>query len=64
MGGVRVHSGLPQRDLPEQYGPWGRVEDLFRRWQRDGTWQRSATAAPSPTTPDTTPEQPPSTSAD
>ena len=28
------------RDVPERYGPWGRVHDLFRRWQRDGTWQR------------------------
>ncbi|MCA1224394.1 hypothetical protein [Streptomyces sp. 8L] len=25
--------------MPEQYGPWARVYDLFRRWQRDGTWQ-------------------------
>lgn len=23
---------------------WGRVYDLFRRWQRDGTWQRIFTA--------------------
>ncbi|MER5618773.1 hypothetical protein [Streptomyces sp. NPDC002215] len=21
-------------------GPWARVYDLFRLWQRDGTWQR------------------------
>lgn len=26
--------------MPERYGPWARVYDLFRRWQRDGTWQR------------------------
>ncbi|MEU9028953.1 transposase [Streptomyces sp. NPDC048383] len=26
--------------MPERYGPWDRVYDLFRRWQRDGTWQR------------------------
>lgn len=26
--------------MPERYGPWGRVYDLFRRWQRDGTWKR------------------------
>ncbi len=24
--------------MPERYGPWDRVYDLFRRWQRDGTW--------------------------
>jgi transposase len=26
--------------VPEEYGPWGRAYDLFRRWQRDGTWHR------------------------
>ncbi|WP_406269390.1 IS5 family transposase [Actinacidiphila glaucinigra] len=39
----RVRTGTPWRDVPEQYGPWGRVYDLFRRWQRDGTWQRILT---------------------
>jgi transposase len=27
-----------------EYGPWARSYDLFRRWQRDGTWQRIFTA--------------------
>ncbi|AOW88236.1 transposase [Streptomyces olivaceus] len=36
----RVRTGIPWRDLPGGYGPWGRVYDLFRRWQRDGTWHR------------------------
>ena len=36
----RVRTGIPWRDLPAEYGPWGRVYDLFRRWQRDGTWHR------------------------
>ncbi|WP_420715177.1 IS5 family transposase [Streptomyces sp. XY332] len=36
----RTRTGTPWRDVPERYGPWGRVYDLFRRWQRDGTWQR------------------------
>lgn len=31
---------VPWRDVPERYGSWGRVYDLFRRWQRDGTWKR------------------------
>ncbi|MFF8262705.1 hypothetical protein [Streptomyces virginiae] len=26
--------------MPERHGPWDRVYDLFRRWQRDGTWAR------------------------
>lgn len=30
----RVRTGIPWRDVPEQYGPWARVYDLFRRWQR------------------------------
>ncbi|MEU0250472.1 transposase [Streptomyces sp. NPDC006235] len=41
----RVRTGTPWRDMPQEYGPWGRVYDLFRRWwQRNGTWQRIFTA--------------------
>ena len=36
----RTRTGIPWRDVPERYGPWARSYDLFRRWQRDGTWQR------------------------
>ncbi len=36
----RVRTGVPRRDMPVEYGPWGRICDLFRRWQRDGTWHR------------------------
>jgi transposase len=25
--------------VPEQYAPWQTIYGLFRRWQRDGTWQ-------------------------
>ncbi|MFE4757530.1 IS5 family transposase [Streptomyces mirabilis] len=39
----RVRTGIPWRDVPTEYGLWGRVHDLFRRWQRDGTWQRIVT---------------------
>lgn len=39
----RVRTGVPWRDVPAEYGPWGRVYDLFRRWQRDGTWPRILT---------------------
>jgi transposase len=35
----RTRAGTPWRDVPERYGPWDRVYDLFRRWQRDGTWK-------------------------
>ncbi|WP_407700968.1 IS5 family transposase [Streptomyces hirsutus] len=36
----RTRTGAPWRDVPERYGPWDRAYDLFRRWQRDGTWKR------------------------
>lgn len=39
----RTRTGAPWRDVPERYGPWGRSYDLFRRWQRDGTWARIVT---------------------
>ncbi|MEU0437998.1 IS5 family transposase [Streptomyces sp. NPDC006290] len=36
----RVRTGIPWRDMPAEYGPWGRIYDLFRRWQRSGIWHR------------------------
>nr|WP_254404552.1 IS5 family transposase [Streptomyces anulatus] len=39
----RVRTGVPWRDVPVEYGPWGRIYDLFRRWQRDGAWRRILT---------------------
>ncbi|GAA2682727.1 hypothetical protein GCM10010310_32210 [Streptomyces violaceolatus] len=39
----RTRTGAPWRDVPERYGPWDRVYDLFRRWQRDGVWARIVT---------------------
>ncbi|MCX4398670.1 MULTISPECIES: IS5 family transposase [unclassified Streptomyces] len=39
----RVRTGVPWRDVPVEYGPWSRIYDLFRRWQRNGTWQRIIT---------------------
>ncbi|TQN28794.1 transposase [Haloactinospora alba] len=40
----RVRVGAPWRDVPERYGPWQSVYDLFRRWTRNGTWARILTA--------------------
>ncbi|MDR7302760.1 transposase [Haloactinomyces albus] len=28
----------PWRDVPERYGHWQSIYQLFRRWQRDGVW--------------------------
>ncbi|MFE5493940.1 transposase [Streptomyces virginiae] len=39
----QVRTGVPWRDVPVEYGPWSRVYDLFRRWQRNGIWQRILT---------------------
>ncbi|MFF9899517.1 IS5 family transposase [Streptomyces longispororuber] len=39
----RVRTDVPWRDVPVEYGPWGRIYDLFRRWQRNGTWLRILT---------------------
>ncbi|WP_416905577.1 IS5 family transposase [Micromonospora echinospora] len=39
----RVRVGAPWRDVPPRYGSWSAVYALFRRWQRDGTWQRILT---------------------
>ncbi|MFG3247244.1 transposase [Streptomyces sp. NPDC048187] len=39
----RPRTGAPWRDVPERHGPWDRVHDRFRRWQRDGTWPRIVT---------------------
>ncbi|MFG2463097.1 IS5 family transposase [Streptomyces sp. NPDC048523] len=36
----RTRASAPWRDVPERYGPWDRAYDLFRRWQRDGTWKQ------------------------
>jgi transposase len=33
-------TGAPWRDLPERFGPWGTVYDRFRRWTREGLWDR------------------------
>jgi transposase len=34
-----TRTGAPWRDMPARYRPWQTVYGLFRRWQRDGTWQ-------------------------
>ncbi|MEU7774137.1 IS5 family transposase [Micromonospora taraxaci] len=36
----RIRIGSPWRDVPAEYGPWQTLYGLFRRWQRDGTWDK------------------------
>ena len=40
----RVRVGSPWRDVPDCYGSWQTVYGLFRRWQRNGTWQQIVTS--------------------
>ena len=35
-----LRSGAPWRDLPGRYGPWQTVYDRFRRWEREGLFDR------------------------
>lgn len=32
-----MRTGAPWRDLPEEFGKWGTVWDLFDKWNADGT---------------------------
>ena len=32
-----MRTGSPWRDLPNEFGPWGTVWDLFDTWNADGT---------------------------
>ncbi|WP_238019953.1 IS5 family transposase [Dactylosporangium sp. AC04546] len=40
----RIRVGAPWRDVPVEYAPRQTLYWLFRKWQRDGTWQRLLTA--------------------
>jgi len=33
-----LRTGSPWRDLPEEFGKWGTVWDLFDKWNANGTW--------------------------
>ena len=35
-----LRAGLPWRDLPKEFGPWGSVYTRFRRWCRSGLWSK------------------------
>lgn len=35
-----LNTGAPWRDLPERYGKWKTVHDRFRRWSRDGIFDK------------------------
>jgi len=33
-------TGVPWRDLPEEFGPWKTVFNRFDRWSKQGKWTR------------------------
>lgn len=35
-----LHTGIAWRDLPDRYGPCETVYSRFRRWSREGLWDR------------------------
>ena len=35
-----LNTGIPWRDLPERFGPWGSVYTRFNRWTRKGVWDK------------------------
>jgi len=35
-----LRTGCSWRSLPHDFPPWDSVYGYFRRWQKDGTWQR------------------------
>lgn len=39
-----VRAGAPWRDLPEQFGKWSSVWQRFRRWAKNGVFERIFTA--------------------
>ncbi|MFD9284775.1 IS5 family transposase [Streptomyces mirabilis] len=41
----KFRTGTAWRDVPERYGPWATLHTRFRRWARDGTFERMLRAA-------------------
>ena len=39
-----LRGGIAWRALPHDLPPWQTVDDYFRRWRIDGTWERINTA--------------------
>jgi transposase len=35
-----ARTGIPWRDLPEEFGHWDAVYNRFRRWEKRGVWQQ------------------------
>ena len=36
----QAHTGIPWRDLPDEFGDWNAVYHRFRRWEKRELWKR------------------------
>lgn len=41
----KFRTGTAWRDVPERYGSWATLHTRFRRWAKDGTFERMLRAA-------------------
>ncbi|MFC7908669.1 transposase [Streptomyces nigra] len=41
----KFRTGTAWRDVPERYGSWAMLHTRFRRWAKDGTFERMFRAA-------------------
>ncbi|WP_256102482.1 transposase [Streptomyces sp. Ncost-T10-10d] len=41
----KFRTGVAWRDVPERYGSWATLHTRFRRWAKDGTFERMLQAA-------------------
>jgi hypothetical protein len=46
-----MRTGGSWRALPERFGPWSTVADCYRRWRKEGVWDRIRQALLAPAVP-------------
>ena len=39
-----LRTGIPWRDMPEQFGPWSTIYNRFNRWSKAGIWDKNLEA--------------------
>lgn len=46
-----MQTGSPWRALPKRFGPWTTVAERYRRWRKEGVWERIRQALLAPPVP-------------
>ena len=46
-----MRTGSPWRALPKRFGPWTTVAERYRRWRKEGVWERLRQALLAPDVP-------------